>query len=193
VGGTGSSLLALKEGLPGFGLFLTRKDRMVYAVEYVKHGRLVTKVIGTVNKISLKKARKLAAKLLSENHITAKPAQPQITAKPTSSQTKDANRKSESSITKDRTRPRQTKAEDVPSSIAKVPRKLVTFDELKETYSILYSRRQIDRLEAAGKFPKRAPVGERRVAWVASEIEAYVENRIAARSTKVGTIGSARN
>jgi prophage regulatory protein len=192
VSGTGASLLALKDGLPGFGLFLTRKGRMVYAVEYVKDGRLITKVIGTVNKVSLKKARKRAAKLLSENQITAKPAEPQITAKPTPSQTTDANRKSESSIAKDRTRSRQTKAEDEPSPTAKVPRKLVTFDELMETYSILYSRRQIDRLEAAGKFPKRVLIGERRVAWVASEIDTYVEQQIAKRSTGIGTLGSGR-
>jgi prophage regulatory protein len=219
VGETGASLLALKDCLPGFGLFLTRKDRMVYAVQYERDGKLVTEVIGTVNKITVKKARKIAAKLLSENQITTKPAQTETKPEPTQTQTKPepaqtrtkpepaqtqtkpeptqtqitgANRKSESSISKDRTRPQQTKAQDAPSPIAKVPRKLVPFDELKETYSILYSRRHIDRLEVAGDFPKRVPIGAGRVLWVASEIEAYVEQRVAARSTGLGTVGSGR-
>jgi predicted DNA-binding transcriptional regulator AlpA len=61
---------------------------------------------------------------------------------------------------------------------------------LKETYNIPLGRRQIDRLEKAGKFPKRVPVGERRVAWVASEIEAHVEALLAKRSTGVGKLGS---
>jgi prophage regulatory protein len=64
------------------------------------------------------------------------------------------------------------------------------FRELKSTHNIPYSRRHIDRLEAAGKFPKRVPVGERRVAWVASEFEAYVDSLIAKRSYMVGPIGS---
>ena len=39
---------------------------------------------------------------------------------------------------------------------------------------------QIDRLEKAGKFPKRIALTERRVAWIASEIATWVQNRIAA-------------
>lgn len=154
---------------------------MVYAVEYGKDGRLIQKVIGTVNEISLKKARKLAANLLSENQITAQPTQSETADKPTHAQTARAKRKPESNIANSRPRQRETKAPDVTNSTAKVPCKLVTFEELKETYSIPLGRRQIDRLENAGKFPKRLPIGERRVAWVASEIEAYVEQRIAQR------------
>ncbi len=37
------------------------------------------------------------------------------------------------------------------------------------------------RLEAAGKFPKRVRLGEHSVAWVASEIHAYIEALAAAR------------
>lgn len=195
--GTGSTLLALKDGVPGFGLYLTRKGRMVYAVEYWKDGRLIQKVIGTVNKISLKKARKLAAGLLSENQITAKPAQTEptqteATAKPTQTQTRRAKRKSESYQTNDTARKQRTKAPDATEADAKVPRKLVTFDELSETYCISLGRRQIDRLEVAGDFPKRVRIGERRVAWVASEIEAYVEQRIAKRSDGPGALGTGR-
>jgi prophage regulatory protein len=163
---------------------------MVYGVEYGKDGKLTQKVIGTVNKISFKKARKIAAKLLSKKQITSKPTRSEITAKPTGSeitakptqtQTVRGNLRSESYVTNDRAGQRQTKAADPMNSSATVPRKLVTFDELLETYSIPYTRRHIDRLEAAGKFPKRVPIGERRVAWIASEIEAHVERLIANR------------
>jgi len=157
---------------------------MVYAIEYVKDGRLVTKVIGGVNDISLNKARKRAAALLSENQITARPARSQITA--------DTKREIESRSPKDRTRSRQSKAVALPTPPVKVPVKLVTFDELKEIYSIPYTRRHIDRLEATGNCPKRVPIGERRVGWLASEIEAHIEQRIATRSMGFGTLGSGR-
>jgi prophage regulatory protein len=183
VSGTGYWTLLTLDGLPGFALFLTRKGRMVYGVEYGKDGELTRKMIGTVNKVSFKKARKLAAKLLLEKQITGKPTQTETTPKPAQTQIGGAKRQTESSLTNDRAGPRQTKAPDLTNSTAKFLRKLVTFDELRETYSIPLGRRQIDRLEKAGKFPKRVPIGERRVAWVASEIEAYVEQRIANRST----------
>ena len=41
------------------------------------------------------------------------------------------------------------------------------------TRNIPYSRRHIDRLEVAGKFPKRVAIGDRRVGWVESEIDEY--------------------
>ncbi|WP_247398626.1 MULTISPECIES: AlpA family phage regulatory protein [unclassified Bradyrhizobium] len=155
---------------------------MVYAVEYFEDGRRIQKLIGTVNKISFKKARKLAAKLLSENQIADQPAQTETSAKETRTQT--VKRQSESSLTNDRVGQRQTKALEATNFSTKIPRKLVTFDELKGTYDMPLGRRQIDRLEAAGKFPKRVRIGERRVAWVASEVESYVEQRIAARGAR---------
>ncbi|MCK1306847.1 Arm DNA-binding domain-containing protein [Bradyrhizobium sp. 45] len=78
--GIGQTLVEL-DGLPGFAVFLTRKGRMVYAVEYFEDGRRIQKLIGTVNKISFKKARKLAAKLLSENQIADQPAQTETSGK----------------------------------------------------------------------------------------------------------------
>ena len=42
--------------------------------------------------------------------------------------------------------------------------------------------RQLDRLEAAGKFPRRVHISERRVGWVAEEIDAHIAAKIANRS-----------
>jgi prophage regulatory protein len=177
VSGTGSALQALKIGLPGLGLYLSRKGRMVYAVEYFKGGALVTKVIGTVNKISVDKARRLAAKLLSDPQITPK-RQPAPTQTPSAGVTRGA----ESNVPNDRTRQPQTKVRDLKSAPEKVRRKLVTFDELKETYGIPYGRKQLARLEAAGDFPKRVPISNARIGWIESEIEGYLEQRISKRA-----------
>jgi prophage regulatory protein len=69
--------------------------------------------------------------------------------------------------------------------------KLLLFPELKG-YGVRYGRRQVDRLEAAGDFPKRVPIGASRVGWVESEIVAHVDALIAGRSTAMGTLGSAK-
>lgn len=178
--GTGSTLLALKDGLPGFGLYSDRKGRMVFAVEYLKNGVQVTKVIGVVNKISVEKARKLAKKLLSDPQIAhLRDPQPEPSQQ-ARAKADGANAYVESRNANDKTRRRQTKALDE-SAAAKAPRKLVTFDELKDRYGIPYGRKHIARLEAVGDFPKRVQVGPARIAWVESEIEAFLEQRIAKR------------
>ncbi len=64
-------------------------------------------------------------------------------------------------------------------------RRLLDFKELR-AHGVIYTRRQIDRMEAKGKFPKRVRLGERRVAWVEKEIDEYVEALIAARNTDMG-------
>jgi prophage regulatory protein len=69
--------------------------------------------------------------------------------------------------------------------------KLLLFPELKE-HGVPLGRRQVDRLERIGKFPKRVPIGERRVGWVESEIDDHVTAAIAARSTVLGRLGSAK-
>ncbi|SRR6266404_1900825 len=69
-----------------------------------------------------------------------------------------------------------------------IPR-VVVFDELRHL-GVLHSRRQVDRLEAAGRFPKRIAMGTGRVGWLASEIIKYIDDRIAERSTAIGTLGS---
>ena len=60
-------------------------------------------------------------------------------------------------------------------------RKLLLFPELRER-GVPLGRRHVDRLEAEGKFPKRVPIGMRRVGWVAAEIDDWVNAAISARS-----------
>jgi prophage regulatory protein len=61
--------------------------------------------------------------------------------------------------------------------------KLLTFTELK-SHGVLLGRRQIDRLEAEGKFPKRVHVSAGRVGWVATEIDSHIDAAVAARMTE---------
>ena len=59
--------------------------------------------------------------------------------------------------------------------------KLVSKKELKLVYGIPYSFAHIARLEAAGLFPKRVRLGACRVAWVAEEVQNWIDERIANR------------
>jgi len=59
--------------------------------------------------------------------------------------------------------------------------KLVSKKELKSVFGVPYSFAHIARLEAAGQFPKRVRLGACRVAWVADEVEAWIEERVAIR------------
>ena len=60
--------------------------------------------------------------------------------------------------------------------------KLVSKKELKSVYGVPYSFAHIARLEAAGQFPQRVRLGACRVAWVAEEVEAWIEERVANRA-----------
>jgi prophage regulatory protein len=46
---------------------------------------------------------------------------------------------------------------------------------------VLYSPAQIDRMEKAGRFPKRVQLGPCRVGWVEAEVLAWLEARLQAR------------
>ncbi len=61
-------------------------------------------------------------------------------------------------------------------------RKLVSNKELKSIYGVPYSFAHIARLEGAGDFPKRIKLGACRVAWIAEEVEFWIEERIANRA-----------
>jgi prophage regulatory protein len=61
-------------------------------------------------------------------------------------------------------------------------RKLVSKKELKSIYGIPYCFAHIARLEAASQFPKRVQLGACRVAWVAEEVEGWIEERVANRA-----------
>lgn len=59
--------------------------------------------------------------------------------------------------------------------------KLVSKKELKSIYGIPYSFVHIARLERAGDFPLRIKLGQCRVAWLAEEVEAWIDKRAARR------------
>ena len=61
------------------------------------------------------------------------------------------------------------------------PLKLCSAKELKSVFGIMFCRQHIWRLEIAGQFPKRVRLGNRRVGWVCSEIEALLAARIEER------------
>lgn len=58
---------------------------------------------------------------------------------------------------------------------------LVTKKELKSVFGVPYTFQHIARLEAAGQFPKRVRLGACRVAWVAEEVQAWIDERVANR------------
>jgi len=64
------------------------------------------------------------------------------------------------------------------------PQALIDYPELKNKKGIKYSKSQLWNLENENKFPKRIYLSKVRVAWVASEIEAWIKARIAARDNK---------
>jgi prophage regulatory protein len=52
--------------------------------------------------------------------------------------------------------------------------KLLIFRDLKER-GIPFSYRHLYTLEETGKFPKRVKIGEKRVGWIESEIDTWLE------------------
>ncbi len=69
--------------------------------------------------------------------------------------------------------------------MAQYEKRLVSKKELKIVCGIPYSPQHIARLEAAGRFPKRIPLGQNRVAWLLSEVEEWLNERIAKREAPV--------
>jgi prophage regulatory protein len=57
---------------------------------------------------------------------------------------------------------------------------LLDYDDLRAR-GIPYSRVHIWRLERAGDFPKRVPIGRARHGWLETEIDAWIKAKIAAR------------
>ena len=59
--------------------------------------------------------------------------------------------------------------------------RLLRFVQLKTEKGIPWSRIHIDRLEKAGKFPKRVQLGECTVVWVESEVDSFLEAKLGER------------
>ena len=60
--------------------------------------------------------------------------------------------------------------------------RVLAFSQLKPEKGIPYSRVHLARLEKAGKFPKRVPIGEGRVGWLESEIDQHIDDCAAKRA-----------
>lgn len=69
--------------------------------------------------------------------------------------------------------------------MAQFDNKLVSKKELRTVCGIPYTPQHIARLEAAGKFPQRIKLGPNRVAWLLSEVNAWVSERIDNRDPSV--------
>ncbi len=59
--------------------------------------------------------------------------------------------------------------------------RLLTYQDLVAK-GIKYRRQHLARLMAADKFPQKINVGEHRIAWLESEIDGWLEAKIAARN-----------
>ncbi len=59
------------------------------------------------------------------------------------------------------------------------PKQLIDKREL--TRLVKYSPQHIARLEKAGQFPKRIRLGQNRVAWLLTEIEEWIDERLQRR------------
>jgi len=66
------------------------------------------------------------------------------------------------------------------------PKQLICKKEL--TKLVKYSPQHIARLEKAGQFPKRLRLGQNRVAWMLSEVEAWIDDRLAKRDLSNSTL-----
>jgi prophage regulatory protein len=64
--------------------------------------------------------------------------------------------------------------------------KILIYPELKPR-GVLVRRRQLDRLEAAGKFPRRVQISPGRVGWLADEIDEHVAAAVARRPARIGS------
>ncbi len=53
-----------------------------------------------------------------------------------------------------------------------------------------YSRMHVDRLEKAGRFPRRVQLGPNSVGWLENEVLAWIEARAAARDIATSTEGA---
>jgi prophage regulatory protein len=59
--------------------------------------------------------------------------------------------------------------------------KLLSIDELKSVKGVVYSKPHLWRLIRAGKFPRPIRLGQNRIAFPESEIDDWVQSKIAER------------
>lgn len=59
------------------------------------------------------------------------------------------------------------------------PRRLIFPDEVRSISR--YSAQHLRRLEENGEFPRRVRIGKNRIAWLRSEVEQWLDNRLGGR------------
>ena len=59
--------------------------------------------------------------------------------------------------------------------------RFLSFPQLKSEKGLVYSRRHLRRLEIAGRFPRSVAISEGRIAWVESEVDQWLADKVAAR------------
>jgi prophage regulatory protein len=58
----------------------------------------------------------------------------------------------------------------------------IRFPQLAAEKGIGFSRMHVDRLEKAGKFPKRVKISERAVGWIEEEVDTWQQQKADARA-----------
>ena len=59
--------------------------------------------------------------------------------------------------------------------------RILIFAELKLLRGINFSRQHLDRLEKAGKFPRRIQISPARIGWLESELDGWLESKAEGR------------
>lgn len=65
------------------------------------------------------------------------------------------------------------------------PRRIIGWPVLRTM--VPYTRQHVLKLEKVGRFPRRVPVGDNRVGWLLSEVEAWIDARLAERDGGAAT------
>lgn len=75
----------------------------------------------------------------------------------------------------------QPRTAAIPAPVHATYGRFVVYDQLAPEYGIRFTRAHLRNLEAEGKFPRRIQLSERRVAWLAADIDNYMRE-LAAKS-----------
>lgn len=161
--------LSFDDEVHELALYRPAGRRPMFVVRYNIQGEAIQETIGKPTKISLKKARKIARKMMA-----AREAIPPEYRWPIKKKRKNKNAPV---VATENAQPKPAP----PLIVGRGPRRLLRYPDLKEKRGIGYTRRHLYRLEAAGKFPKRVNMSEGAVGWVESEIDEYLEKIITDR------------
>ncbi len=63
--------------------------------------------------------------------------------------------------------------------------RVLRFPDLRKSKGISFSRMHIDRLEKAGKFPRRLRIGSNSVAWVECEVDEWLQEQAEKRVKQI--------